>query len=173
MHVYPYRLPTECAPDSVEYVDSDDRPLLVAPLTAAGSLGLPFRSVGVALRDRKRRIFVRRQERGKAGKGLWDLSVAGAARCGESPGDAALRHTCETLGLPRVALRRLAVRLPEAGSVERLTLFLAGPALPSDSSHGMFLDAVELDGLLAHFPELLAPRLVWASSYIYEALRKG
>lgn len=165
MHEYPFQLPSECGPEHVEYVDAENRPLLVAPLSAAAALGLSFRVVGVALRDIKGRVFVRRNASGR-----WDLSVTGAVRAGEAPEDAALREAAAALGLSGIRLIRIAERLPDADARNRrLVVFSAGPAVPVTAPDGMFLDAVELDGLIACFPELIAPDLQWAAPYVFSA----
>lgn len=163
MHEYPFQLPSECGPDHVEYVDAQNRPLLVAPLGAAAALGLPFCVAGVALRDTKGRVFVRRNALGR-----WDLSVTGVVRAGEAPEDAALREAAAVLGLSGIRLVRVAERLPSGTAPNRrLILFLAGPATPVTAPDGMFLDAVELDGLIAWFPELLASDLQWAAPHVF------
>lgn len=165
MHGYPFQLPSECGPDHVEYVDAENRPLLVAPLGAAAALGLPFRVAGVALRDTKGRVLVRRNAFGR-----WDLSVTGIVRAGEAPEDAALREAAAALGLRGIRPVRVAERLPGGEARKRrLILFLAGPATPVTAPDGMFLDAVELDGLIACFPELIASDLQWAAPYVFSA----
>lgn len=161
LHVFPVE-----QDDLIEYTDDADRPLLLAPRSAARRLGLTHRVAGVVLRDARRRVCVRR--RGAVdGPRRWDLSAIAHVRRGEAREDAARRALETETGIREAVLIELAAFVPaDAEESVRVTLFSARSAreLPDPERTGeyMFLDADELEGLAGQMPELLTPALLWA-----------
>jgi hypothetical protein len=149
----------------MEITDTRDRPLMLMQPDAALRQNLYHRIACVALYGKEKRLQIcKRSGTMMDAQGLWDL-CSGPVLAGESREDAARRlilsHTGLTEPMPAEILRRPADRdLPA-----HLTLFAA--RLPRgilpDRQETMSVDADELEGLVAHAPELFAPSLVWAA----------
>jgi isopentenyl-diphosphate delta-isomerase len=149
----------------LEITDSQDRPLMLLQPDAALRQKLYRRIACTAVRGKGEILYLYR----RAGsmlehQGRWDL-CSGPVLAGEAREDAARRLLLARAGLadPQVAeiLRRPANRESPA----QLTLFAA--RLPQgvipDREETLAVDADELEGLVAHTPELLTPALIWAA----------
>ncbi len=147
----------------IEYVDEQDRPLLIAP--PSETLPLRKKAVGVIFCDRRGKAFVRKRV-SEDGTESWELSAETCIRSGEAKEEALERAVLETLGIAGVSsgLSVPAAFRPAGGHVS-LTLFIAEfpEGLPPVSlPEGHFLDHEELEGMAEAFPELFSPALLWA-----------
>lgn len=166
----PYSLPTSQLQRLVELLDVYGRPFMLTPLTLAPSLGLLYRVALTCYKNTRGQVYLqRRPENAALYAGLWDVSAVGRVYAGESPEDAARRELAEQLSINATRLRNIG-SLPytdSGGSSLSATFFLAGPspALPTLTNHaadGMFVDAFELKGLIAHQQNMFTPELIWA-----------
>lgn len=179
----PYANPPGELDSLVEISDGYDRPLLLSPLAVALRRKLPRRIVLVCLREPHGKIFLQRRSHALARHpGLWDISVTGDVRAGESLEGAALRELSQRLGIAGARIRTVA-SLPytdSGGASLSATFFLAGPSAmrpspdPDTVCDGMFVDADELHGLVRHQQDLLTPELIWAvrSGWIFGQARR-
>ncbi len=165
-----YELPFSQLQHLVELLDVYGRPFMLTPLTLAPSLGLLYRVALTCFKNIQGQVFLqRRPENSTLYAGLWDVSAVGRVFAGESPEDTARRELEEQLGIEMTRLRTIG-SLPYTdsnGTNLSATFFLAGPssALPklkNSASDGMFVDAFELIGLVAHQQNMFTPELIWA-----------
>ncbi|WP_211922274.1 NUDIX hydrolase, partial [Desulfolutivibrio sulfodismutans] len=152
----------------VEYVDGNDRPLGVMPLSAVHRQSLPHRSVLVLLYDLRGKVYLQKRAATKQFyPGRYDVSASGHVRAGESRLEAALRELDEELGITAREMRVVATATasPLTGQ-EFVTLYHAGKTAaeplpnPDEVSDGMFVDHAELAYMVERFRELLTPGLV-------------
>jgi isopentenyl-diphosphate delta-isomerase len=166
---YLYILPVMDGGELLEFTDSCDRPLLIAPRFAIRHFELPCRVVYVALFDAKRRLYIqRRGDKCAELPGYWDLSATGHVKAGEAREDAARRELAEEIGINATRLIRMAERGPGQDSPFFATLYRTGPTsdipMPNaaEVADGLFLDHDEVRALLDYTPDLITPALRWA-----------
>ena len=168
----PFIRPPELAPDAVECLDTQGRPLLVTSKKTAPQTGLAWRLVGASLlvsgnlHSGPRIVLRRATAEDSLFAGLWELPVLGPLHAGEAPLDAA-RRLFAIFGVETPRLRLFATYPPGTlasvfppsrfGRVG-LTLFRGGPVQPYLSTgQDMLLDADELPGLIRTLPESVSP----------------
>ncbi|MBI4144729.1 NUDIX domain-containing protein [Candidatus Woesearchaeota archaeon] len=98
----------------VDVVDEQGWPLRVVTRKHAHRFGLMHRAVRVLVFNRRGEVFVQQRSKTKdVNPGLWEGSLAGHQRHGETPVHTAVREAREELGLriPKRALRRLGTYL--------------------------------------------------------------
>jgi 8-oxo-dGTP pyrophosphatase MutT (NUDIX family) len=149
----------------MEITDAQDRPLMLMQPDTALRQNLYHRIACVALYGKGKRLYLCKRSGTMAGaQGLWDLCT-GPVLVGESREDAARRLTLSHTGLAEPVLTEILRRPADRGLPAHLTLFAA--RLPQgvlpDRQESMAVDADELEGLVAHTPELFASTLIWAA----------
>jgi isopentenyl-diphosphate delta-isomerase len=147
----------------LEITDSRDRPLMFLQADAALRQKLYRRVACVALYGKGKILYLHKRA-GQAPDGRWDF-CSGPVLAGEAREDAARRLILEHTGLADQAPAEIMRRPADRELPAHLTLFAA--RLPRgvipDSRETMIVDADELEGLLAHSPEIFSPALIWAA----------
>ncbi|MDR1359483.1 MAG: NUDIX domain-containing protein [Deltaproteobacteria bacterium] len=148
----------------LEITDAQDRPLMLMQPDAAMRQKLYRRMVCVALYG-KGRLYVHKSAGQSADEpGRWDF-CSGQVLAGEAREDAARRLILARTGLADPALTEILRRTADSGLPAHLVVFAARlprGVLP-DSRESMAVDADELEGLVAHSPEMFTPALIWAA----------
>lgn len=160
--------------NSIEVIDSDDRPFVLMPRAEVLRQGLSHRGVVVAVRSNRGRILISKRPADTGSEILWGLSAYARIRAGESRVDAALRALMQAAGMQAQVVYGAAKApvLParNAFDLQHITLFVADIATdpsstaPNQDPDRMLLDKDELQGMNTHFPEMLSPALRWAVS---------
>lgn len=92
--------PSAKGSDLLQLVDSSDADMGTATRAEVHALGLPHRSVHVAVHDVHGRLLLQKRSRFKdTSPGKWDISVGGHLDAGETYLDAALRECREEIGI--------------------------------------------------------------------------
>lgn len=154
----------------VEFIDTDCKTLIIAPITHAPRLKLGYKVVWVQLVDSNRRIYLsRRASHLITHPNLWDFSASGYILAGESCEDAALRELLLCFGIDKVSLSNpRSYFFPLQENFILSTLYTV--SVMTTSIHfcydyiqdGMFLDEDELTGFSSELSEFLTPSLLWA-----------
>ena len=161
---------------SIEVIDSDNRPLAILSKRLVHRQLLRHRSVQVMVFNPERKIYLQKRNPQKQFfPGRWDISARTHPRAGESTYDAALRTLEHELNL-EVEHPVLIRELP-AGPVtgfEQVSLYAVHKntqAITPNSeevSEGYYYSQEELTCLVKEFKELLTPNLVvlWESGLL-------
>ncbi|MDH6575411.1 NUDIX domain-containing protein [Kitasatospora sp. MAP5-34] len=145
-------------PETVDFVDAEDRPAGRGPRGEAAGLGLYYRVAATVCGDREGRVLVyRRPARAAVFGGHYDVLIGGSVRAGESYRAAAARELDEELGV-RPALHEVFRTRHDSPAgpcwlaVHRARL--TGPVLPDPAEvawYGLVPAQDVLDGLLHPF----------------------
>lgn len=154
----------------VEFIDNNNKPLIIAPITEVSRLKLGYKVVWVCLVDYKHRVYLqRRASHLTTYPNFWDFSVSGYVLAGESREDTALRELNTCFGMHNILLSTptsYVFSLEEVPILATLFTFCLMSSVPKPNSEyiqeGMFLDEDELFGFASVFPECLTPWLSWA-----------
>lgn len=154
----------------VEFIDSNCKPLIVAPITHASRLKLGYKVIWLQIIDSKRRIYLSRRASHLAiYPNFWDFSASGYVLVGESYEDAAFRELHLCFGINNISLstpRSYFFSLQENFILSKLYIvhIMKTPVsfCPQYIQDGMFVDQDEIIGFSSELPELLTPSLLWA-----------
>ncbi len=158
--------------NSIEVVDSSDKPLAIVNVRDVHRQSLMHRAVIVLLYSPEGKLYLQKRSKNKRlYPGRWDVSASGHVYNGQSRKEAALAELNSELGIRCDKLRELQSfkASPETGN-EFLTVYAVdkvnntpAPA-PEEVEDGYFYSKSELEWLMREFRELLAPALVFLGS---------
>lgn len=171
------------SPEDTEYlevVDAMNKPIGVLSREEVHLQGLFHRSVLVLVYDRDYRLLIQQRHHAKkVYPGRWDLSATGHVLAGESSLDAAYRELQEEVGIIPSRLKHVTtINGNQDTNYEFVSLFSAGrqASMPSPNplevEDFMFLNLEDMNTLVAEFPDLVTPGLVyfWRKGLLFPKL---
>ncbi|WP_034632704.1 NUDIX hydrolase [Maridesulfovibrio bastinii] len=163
------KIKNEILPQSVEVVDSQNRPLAVVNVLEAHRQSLMHRSVIVLAYSPEGKIYLqKRSQNKKLYPGRWDVSASGHVFFGQSFEKTAINELWNELGIKTDKITEIAKfeASPSTGN-EFIKVFIHEKMTtipnpnPEEVESGYFYSKSELNWLISEFRELLAPALVF------------